>query len=394
MKRAWLLTVTALLAIATSPALAAVPTDLKKAPKPKGSDPQKEMNRPKSDTHYYMLLANVHASAFALDEAEDCVIKAIEAEKNPDELPPLHFSLGKLYMFMGRTDEAMGVFDLAVQGTTDPDNRVRVMSQFAQICVDAELFDKAEELILQIRDEAAEPDLRDGISRTLAKVLKMAGRTEEAIAEKEQILAENPNDEEALTMLSWIYINEGNVPENFPTFEAVLDKLEELRPNDDRLLARRVGYYERTEQSEKATRVYERLAELQPERKSQYTLAGAKLYQKAGEMEKCREWIDRMLAGDPDSAEVYALRGSVYQNLGLYDEAIKNHDKAIELVDKDDDMFHERRITRARCLELSGDLEGAEAAYKEVADSAPGKWKERAQMMIFRMEKRKKKAGE
>ena len=89
--------------------------------------------------------------------------------------------------------------------------------------------------------------------------------------------------------------------------------------------------------------------------------------------------IDKAIALDPDNVRIYNLRGEIYERLELYEKAILDFEKAIEL----DPTEPAYRLQKARVVAVMGDVEGALVLATETIEIFPNYYRAYANRAIF-----------
>ena len=120
---------------------------------------------------------------------------------------------------------------------------------------------------------------------------------------------------------------------------------------------------------------------------AEYTLAEALFGQ--NKLQEAADIYRKIMADYPDNAGLLRLAGeslaATYERLGRFEDAALTYEK---LPPSGSGLLQaENGWNIGRCLELSGDLEGAEAAYRRVAEAAPdSRWAELARFRLRALE--------
>lgn len=173
-----------------------------------------------------------------LEEARyaEAVVILENANAIYDDRPEVMIILGQIYAQLKNTDGAIAILDRALAIINDPDK--------------TEGMDP--EVVADWRRQAAE------IPFTKALVLHEAGRSEEAVAILEQLVAERPDDLQMRRNLAGVLIQAGDLDRAFKVYEQILGQ-PGLENQDYYLIG--VGYYQGAEYA-KASAAFEQAATL------------------------------------------------------------------------------------------------------------------------------------
>lgn len=161
-------------------------------------------------------------------------------------------------------------------------------------------------------------------ARVLA--LRDAGRFVDADAELEPLLAETPEDLEALALRVHLRLNQGREAEA----EALCDRLQALAPEAGQTLRARSRLLLRRGQAEAAAAAARAAVAAQPDREEN-SLVLASALAAGGQLDEARALADAVIARRPDAAEAYILLAQVAARRGLHLEAAEACDAALRL---------------------------------------------------------------
>lgn len=288
--------------------------------------------------------------------------RAVDAQ--PTDARSLTY-LGQCLQILGRTADARASYERAIQINPNDGDAHKSLAILARAEDDTEAFEEAfatcERLIpndpwvraeVVARREQAEPHA--------------------AIARREKLLAENPDDTENLRRLAALC----EVVDDLPKADAYYQRLVELQPDDKDLMVAVSKYYRRTGRPERSLDLISRYAasRLNPKEKANASILVAAHYLGVGEVDA----VERTLLAAADIAETFEVAQSLAE---FYIRGLDQPDKALPWLDKcvaharADEPSELPRILAARvtCLlhQKLNDVEAAKRGVEELRATFP-----------------------
>jgi tetratricopeptide (TPR) repeat protein len=259
-----------------------------------------------------------------------------------------------------------------------------ILSQMAEFLA-GEQFDRALELFDRIDPAEA---AGSGIRMLKASVLCSAGRVAEGRAIAEKILAEEPDNTDALRLLSAIagaggksreekaalerlvkadpgnleaLVDLGNIAlrgRSPKTAASYFDRALALDPGHLEALIGRANIYRQTQEPREAEALLNRAVSLHPREPAPFT-ERAKLYRGAGYPVQALKDLDTAVKLDPGDYWIATDRGTVLVELNRKEEALAEFNRALG-IDGDNFLAY---VYIAGIKDETGDMDGAESAY-------------------------------
>jgi tetratricopeptide (TPR) repeat protein len=167
----------------------------------------------------------------------------------------------------------------------------------------------------------------------IAKLLRDAGRFEDAITEVQAALALSPDDPEGHRVLGQLYqmrAESGDEEASLRLAAAELDKAASLQPGDATSLLQSAAIYTRLRDHKEAARVWQKYLELDPSSFDAQVQLGSQ-YLAMGDTDRAATALQKAVELDPSSARAYQSLGEIYADADQTDQAILHFRKALEL---------------------------------------------------------------
>jgi tetratricopeptide (TPR) repeat protein len=164
---------------------------------------------------------------------------------------------------------------------------------------------------------------------------KTAQERREAIAAAERAIQDDPTDYRLLGQLGWAYFEAERYDDAMDVFQRGAD----LYP--DRALAyNAIGrVYERTGPPEKAIKAYERAIDLDPQWVVPYHGLGIVYTARLGDYEAALDAYQRAMAVDPENAFTLSWLGLTYARMGQIDRAVASLEETLRRQPDNDDAL-------------------------------------------------------
>ena len=190
---------------------------------------------------------------------------------------------------------------------------------------------------------------------SLARSYQSTGRFDDSVRELTQLLAAQPNNDDAHRLLGDLYARQGRDADAVGEYQRAIG----IRPEYWRNRASLGGFYYGRGRFADAVTEFERVAALQPDNALSYSNLGA-AHHSAGDLTRAAENYRRAIAIAP-TASAYSNLGAAYHLQRQYDEAIAAYGDAIRL--SPHNPLYQRNLgdTYVR----KGDHQRASAAYQQ-----------------------------
>jgi arylsulfatase A-like enzyme/Flp pilus assembly protein TadD len=257
-------------------------------------------------------------------------------------------SLAPLYLSVGRAEEGVAALVELAEIAGAADGYIDVAN--AQI-----IAGRPEQALetLERLDASTRSSARYRLVRTRA--LMSAGRLDEAEAEADRLLADDPRSDTAQAFRSRIRAaRHGPRPE----IERLRDRLDNAR-NPERMVESRAALAELLH-SEGRDREAVELLEAMPETEPEHRAILAGIAVARGNPEKAVGLLESLVEDRPTNQSYRRELADVYGALGRLEESLRLYDKLIDLDPNDAGLFVDRGATRF----ARGDREGAEGDYR------------------------------
>ncbi len=338
-----------------------------------GTSEDESLPRPLRDqpSRYYAALAQVHATFKLWDQAEALLKKAIDIEPNNAQKERLSFELvDQVYVPSKQWDKAADELVRTIALVDEKNvarrrkyhlDRARMLSEAGPV--------RREEYVKELEAVAQTSQSEEERSRALAALhaaLKRLQKLEPKIAEYEEAVSRNPNDEVTLRILAEIYSESGLLDTPLPG-KAIekYEQLHRLQPNDLNTCEQLAKLYRRTDQRAKAIAMYERLLSINPGRFESYLVEATSLLLSKGEEDAAVAWCEKIEGLYPRRHEVPLRLGSIYVGWGKHAKAAECYARALALVRAD----HEKDPIYVRLIEAQIAAAEYAAAEKSCRDA-------------------------
>eukprot|EP00743_Colponemidia_sp_Colp-15_P009886 GILK01010834.1.p1 GENE.GILK01010834.1~~GILK01010834.1.p1 ORF type:complete len:694 (-),score=130.15 GILK01010834.1:90-2171(-) len=166
--------------------------------------------------------------------------------------------------------------------------------------------------------------LSTAIRATRGRALQMLGRHEQALAEFNAILNDDPSDMKHLSQRRESLTETGRHTESLQD----LDRLIKMDPTEAELYIARGDAYSGLGQFEKALRNYIRAGQLDSQRVA-YQIKAAQTLNKLCRHTECIEYCTGALLMDPENGSLLKIRGQSYLYLGKFNDAFTDFERVL-----------------------------------------------------------------
>lgn len=331
--------------------------------------PIKESSSPKASAYYHFSLGHLYEElAGTYGNKNDYANKAIEnfrlAMKEDPSASFLVEDIAELYRMSGRIREAVEEAQNALKANPDDLNARRVLAHiYTQQIGDAQTNHVDEGMARRAVEQykiITEKDPKDVDSLVmLGRLDRVLDNSVDAEAAFNKVLAQDPDNEDAITGLASVYADRGDAK----TASGLLEKLVQKNPSP-RALVVLANNYESMHEYALAVNAYKKALELDPNR---IELKGALAQDQAlaGQFDDALQTYQQLAAANPQDAQPYLGMAQVYRAKRDFVNARKMNDKARSL----DPESLEIRYNEVGLLEDEGKTSEAIAALKGILDS-------------------------
>jgi tetratricopeptide (TPR) repeat protein len=268
------------------------------------------------------------------------ITEAMDEIKDGEKLGPLVdsaqagaaevlFGLGTSLGRQGGEDLALAYLQLAIY--LAPHHPLALMSL-------ADLYEQLKKPALAIKVYArvpAQSPLKRNADIQMATNLDSLERSDEAKKTLEKIIAERPNDLEAIVALGNILRVRKEFAECGDAYSKGIDTLKDAQKPNWMLFYFRGICYERSKQWPKAEADFKRALELSPEQAHVLNYLGYSWIDQGVNLEDGMRMIRRAVEQRPDDGYIVDSLGWAYYRIHNYDEAVKHLERAVELKPED-----------------------------------------------------------
>lgn len=285
-------------------------------------------------SYYHYSLAHLYEEMAAAYNRPDYLQKAIDNYKLALKYDPgsafLSGELADLYSRSGRTREALAEAEEVVQ--RDPNN-LEARKQLGHIYLrllgsqqGGRLQGDVLKRAIEQYEKIVQLDTKDLDSRvTLGNLYRMSNDFSKSEAVLKQALALQPENEDALTTLALLYADTGQAQSAIDLLEKVTAK----SPNP-RLYAVLGQQYEQAHTYDKAVAAFRKALELDKDNPDYLRSLGQNLID-SDQFEEAITVYKNLISADAQDADSYLHLGLAYRQLGCFDEAAENLQKAASL---------------------------------------------------------------
>jgi len=317
--------------------------------------------------NYYHDLAEVHKMYGVYDKAVEMLEKAIEKETAPRRKTRYYESLSEVYVIQGKPKEATEQIEKALAGAETIQEKCRYNSVLGRICEQAGELEDAKKAYEFVIANATGDAQKRSAQMNLYRLYRRSGELENVIADLEKKLEKNPDDEDALKTLAYIF---NSVVRQPGRALSVYEKLSKLKPKDITILNRLVHLYQMNKEYEKAAEVSQRIIEASPSRNKSYHYQHiTRMYMMAGKKEEAIQWAEKSLSEGPVSPYTYASIAQLYLQNNLAEKALQLYERAIEASRRPMEK-HQVSLRFADIFARNNKEDKAEELYKYVLKEA------------------------
>lgn len=264
-----------------------------------------------------------------IDRALEKIAHAIEIDP---EYVPAHLHRGNWSLHQDLLDEAMDAFeDAAALGAGSPS-----AEGIAQVHLRRDEFEEAVDVLVPYAETLPHPQIWRLLSTAYAR-LDMNEEAEVARALSKKVfpmlwldpIRQRPNKYVRGFGRRLVYAQSLLKAERYEDALRELQRLEEIRPNDEALISSFAVAYEKTQQPEKAKDILQRGIEMMPDQFRFYVQLGDLMY-RGGQNEDALMLLNRSTEINERNPEAYERLGSVLMRVERFDEAIAAFEKAID----------------------------------------------------------------
>ncbi len=204
----------------------------------------------------------------------------------------------------------------------------------------------------QLLDEAGQHEAANAIYEEIKSdspmkpmaVVRIAGNLDDlgdraqALAELEGIVAANPGDLDALSVLGDLQREDKQYAAAAETYTKALAVTEGDRPSDWRYYYVRGISYERDKQWPKAEADFKRALELNPDQPQVLNYLGYSWVDQGTNLVEALDLIERAVAASPNDGYIVDSLGWAYYRLGRFDEAVETLERAVQMRSSDPEI--------------------------------------------------------
>jgi len=195
---------------------------------------------------------------------------------------------------------------------------------------------KKPELSIKLYERVpASSPMRRNANIQLAIDLDGLDRTEDARKHLDKLIAERPNDVEAILALGNILRGRKKYPECAETYSKAIDTIKQAQKSDWLVYYFRGICLERSRQWDKAEADLKKALELFPDQPQVLNYLGYSWIDQGVNLDEGMRMIRRAVEQRPEDGYIIDSLGWAYYRLGQYDEAAKHLERAVELKPED-----------------------------------------------------------
>ena len=329
---------------------------------PSAGDSQSERDL----ARYYFDLARVHAAHGFYDKAIEALYNAEIQPCDPAFQRVISERKAQLLAKMGKSEAAVAQYEKAIKSATSKERRKELSLALAELQMKMDNPGSAAETYRTVASGATEPWLRHRATRSRLAALEKTDALDETIQKNEELLAQDPQNLEALNVLLIVY---SELRPDIPKALSLCKRLLEKAPDDSYLLARLAELYVKGEQLGDAAEIYAQLIEKEPHQKQEYYSRIIAAYLEADDKDKAVEWAAKARTAGGDDAAAWSRYGQICIQAERPDEGLKALKKAVEVAGGARDReFAQLRLAQA--YEQLDKNDEALKIYKELSKKA------------------------
>jgi len=303
-----------------------------KAPAAPSSNPAATATPPDhARAYYHYMLARRYRELAGIYNRSDYVERAISEYKQAMEADPdslfLRTELGELYWRVGRVGDAVQEAETVL--TTNPNDADAhkllghiYLRNVGQAQPDKGARDSLEkaiehfEALVRLKPDDTESYL------VLGRLYKLNNEGDKAEAAFRKVLNEDPSSRDALANLAQLYSDQGN-------YDPVVELLSKV-PADEmgsQLLGILAFAYGQNRQIDKSVETFEKALAAEPEN-GELRRSYAEILMGSGRTDAARAQLQKILHADPQDGSTYLRLGQLDREVGLFDQARKELERA------------------------------------------------------------------
>jgi len=258
------------------------------------------------------------------EKAVEMFQKAIELQGGETIDSNIAFGMGKAYLAMKQVDKADGILE-APLATIEADRKAQYIMAVARLYKTAELYEKAEKMLLKAKEEITNERDQTMIIQQLLELYKSTPLGQQATAAYEKRLADNPKDAEAIKGLMDLYLYDGKLEKA----AELAARYTELHPDDVPALRDLAFFYIASNDLDKTIDVTAKLIEKDAENKAEYYSRIIYIYNEQNKLDKVEEWADKAEKEKIRSDATYEALAEAYVKANQLDKAENCFKKSI-----------------------------------------------------------------
>jgi tetratricopeptide (TPR) repeat protein len=277
---------------------------------------------------YLVDLALVHQRHQSHRRATLLLETALDRTDDKVERSRIYMRLGEALQTAGDVPASIVAYEAALSGLTDADERTRVQLRLGQQHRRAQQYDLAEQALLSAFQSATTPHTHDAARAELLQVWKAQNKLDGKIVEFEAQHAAEPDDIDAIKLLSVAYGQGGQAAKAVP----LLEQLVRLEPDQIAHLQHLGNYAYQAGEHAKGIGAFEKLAEVAPQSRAQAYERIASGYAALDQRDKALQYAKRIgPLINSRTPYLYIQQGDLFSRLEEPELAESAYDKAIEL---------------------------------------------------------------
>ncbi|HUW34557.1 MAG TPA: tetratricopeptide repeat protein [Planctomycetota bacterium] len=299
----------------------AFPAENQDAAKPAAAKPEPPADQ---NPRYFTDLAGVNLRYGQNEKAVELFQKALELQGGDSIDANIAFGMGKAYLALKQTDKAQAILETPL-ATMEADRQAQYIMAVARLYKTAEMYEKAEKMLLKAKDDITNERDQTMIIQQLLELYKSTPLGQQATAAYEKRLADNPKDSEAIKGLMDLYLYDSKLEKA----AELAARYAELHPDDVSALRDLAFFYIASNDLDKTVDVTVTLIEKDPENKAEYYSRIIYIYNEQNRLDKVEEWADKAEKGKIRSDATYEALADAYVKAKQLDKAENCFKKAL-----------------------------------------------------------------